>query len=63
MVRGRMRAEIGPAGRAEVVEIAAGESLRVEAGVRVRYANSFAEEAEYYAVCIPAFTLERAHRE
>ena len=63
MMRGRMRAELGPAGSAETIEVGAGETLRVEAGVRVRYANPFAEEAEYYAVCVPAFSLDKAHRE
>ncbi len=61
MVRGRMRVEIGA--EREVVELAAGETLRLEPGVRVSYANPFAEESEYYAICLPAFTLERAHRE
>ncbi len=63
MVRGRMRVEIGPPGSADVVELAAGETLRVEPGVRVCYANPFTDESEYYAVCLPAFALERAHRE
>ena len=63
MVRGRLRVEIGPEGAGETVELSAGETLRVEPGVRVCYANSFAEECEYYAICLPAFTLERARRE
>ena len=62
MVRGRMRVELGEGG-AEVVELAAGQSLWVEPGVRVRYANPFAEEGEYYALCVPAFAPDTAHRE
>jgi mannose-6-phosphate isomerase-like protein (cupin superfamily) len=58
MVRGRLRVEVG----AETVELAPGETLRVEPGVRVRYANPFAEPAEYYAICVPAFAPDRAGR-
>jgi mannose-6-phosphate isomerase-like protein (cupin superfamily) len=59
MVRGRLRVEVG----GETVELAAGQSIRVEPGVRVRYANPYEDECEYYALCVPAFTLERAHRD
>lgn len=61
MVRGRMRIEVGDEG--EVVELSAGESFWVEPDVRVRYANPFPEESEYYAVCMPAFSPELARRE
>lgn len=58
MIRGKTRVEL-PSG--EVV-LTAGESLFVPRGTRVRYANPFSEEAEYWSVCIPAFTPDRAHR-
>lgn len=58
MVRGRMRVEVG----AEVVELSAGQAIRCEPGIRVRYANPFAEESEYYAICLPAFSLETVGR-
>jgi len=59
MISGRKRIEIN----GETVEIAAGESLLVRKGSRVRYSNPFDEAAEYWSVCLPAFTPETVHRE
>lgn len=59
MVSGRKRVEID----GEAVEIGPGESLLVRSGSRVRYANPFDEPAVYWAVCRPAFTPDRVHRE
>ncbi len=59
MVRGRLRIEVD----GEPVELAAGHALWVEPGVTVRYGNPYDEECEYYAICIPAFSPEAAHRE
>jgi mannose-6-phosphate isomerase-like protein (cupin superfamily) len=59
MVRGRLRVEVG----GDVVELAAGESIRIEPRVRVRYGNPYAEECEYYAICVPAFSPETVNRE
>jgi mannose-6-phosphate isomerase-like protein (cupin superfamily) len=61
MVRGTMRIEIGA--EPEVVELAAGQSIVIEPGVRVRYSNPFDAENEYYAVCLPAFSPEAAKRD
>ena len=44
-------------------DVAAGQTILCEAGERVRYGNPFAEEAEYWAVCAPAFSSEAVHRE
>lgn len=44
-------------------DVAAGETVLVEAGERIRYANPFGEECEYWAVCAPAFSPETVHRE
>ena len=41
----------------------AGETVLVEAGERIRYSNPFDVEAEYWAVCAPAFSPEMAHRQ
>lgn len=59
MVRGRMHIEA----RDDVVELGAGEAFWIEPGVRVRYSNPYDEESEYFAVCMPAFSPELAHRE
>ena len=58
MVRGKMRVEIA----GDVVEVAAGQAIWTEPGTTVRYSNPHPEENEYFAVCIPAFTVERAGR-
>jgi mannose-6-phosphate isomerase-like protein (cupin superfamily) len=59
VVRGRVRVEI----EGDPVEVAAGEAIWTPAGLRVHFANPFDEEAEYYAICMPAFAPELAHRE
>jgi len=59
MIRGRMRIEV----EGEVVELAAGSAFFVERGAKVRYSNPFDEESEYWAVCVPAFSPELAHRD
>ncbi len=66
MVRGTMRVELHgapgkPAG--EVVELRAGQALWIEPGVRVRYSNPSREENEYFAVCLPAFSPDKARRD
>jgi mannose-6-phosphate isomerase-like protein (cupin superfamily) len=58
VVRGRMRVEVG----AESVEVAAGQAIWTEPRATVRYSNASDAESEYFAVCIPAFTPERAGR-
>lgn len=58
MVKGRKRIVI----EGEPIELSAGESLLVSKGTLVEYSNPFEEEAEYWSVCIPAFSPERVHR-
>ena len=59
MVRGKLRVDLpdGP------IDLAAGEVIRVEPGVRVRYSNPFTEDNEYYAICLPAFSIDTVHRD
>lgn len=59
VVRGRVQVEVGD----EKVAVGAGEAIWTPAGVRVRHSNPFDEENEYYAICVPAFSPERANRE
>ena len=59
MVRGRKKIEIN----GETVTLKSGQSLLVKKGSRVKYSNPFQEEAEYWAVCMPAFSLESVNRE
>lgn len=59
VVRGTMRIEHD----GMKIDIYAGETVLVEAGERIRYSNPFSEESEYWAVCVPAFSPDTAHRE
>lgn len=47
----------------EKVIVEAGQSILVKAGSRVRYSNPFAEECEYWSICIPAFSMDTVNRE
>lgn len=47
----------------EEIILGKGESIIVKSGTRVRYSNPFDEPVEYMSFCIPAFTLEKVHRE
>jgi len=59
MVRGKKQIEID----GETIVLAAGESLLIRKGARIQYSNPYDEEAEYWSVCVPAFTIEGVHRE
>ena len=59
IVRGRKQIEID----GEIVTLKVGESLLVRKGARVRYSNPFKEEAEYWSVCVPAFSIDLVNRE
>ncbi len=59
MVSGRKEIEID----GDVVVIGKGESILIQRGARIRYANPFDEPAEYYSVCLPAFSPQSVHRE
>jgi mannose-6-phosphate isomerase-like protein (cupin superfamily) len=58
MVRGRLVVEHG----GQRTEVGPGESVLVTQGTTVSYANPFAAECEYWAVCVPAFAVARAGR-
>lgn len=62
MVRGTMRIELGEGGD-EVVELRAGQAIWIEPDVKVRYANPYEVENEYFAICLPAFSPELARRD
>ncbi len=44
-------------------EVAAGQAIIVRAGEWVRYSTPAAGGAEYLAVCLPAFSPDRVHRD
>lgn len=45
------------------VDVGPGEAVLCRAGERVRYSNPADAEAEYWAVCAPAFSPEAARRD
>jgi mannose-6-phosphate isomerase-like protein (cupin superfamily) len=45
------------------VDVHAGEAVIARRGERVRYATPLSEEAEFIAVCEPAFSPETVHRD
>lgn len=47
----------------ETIILEAGQSIKIEKGVRVQYSNPFENECEYLAVCLPAFAIELVNRE
>lgn len=47
----------------EIVILQAGESIKINKGTRVQYANPFEEAVEYLSVCFPAFSPDLVHRE
>jgi len=46
-----------------LVVLQPGETLLIPRGTRVRYSNPFEEPADYWSVCIPAFSPETVQRE
>lgn len=60
MIRGRMQIELDGD---EHIVLNAGETFVSKKGTKVRYSNPFDEDGEYWAICIPAFNVERASRE
>jgi ethanolamine utilization protein EutQ len=49
--------------RAGAVDVRAGQAVIAHRGEWVQYSTPEPEGAEYVAVCLPAFSLEMAHRE
>ena len=45
------------------MDVRAGQAVTARRGEWVRYSTPGPEGAEYIAVCVPAFTLEAAHRD
>jgi mannose-6-phosphate isomerase-like protein (cupin superfamily) len=59
MIKGKQLIEID----GEKIVLNPGESVFVKKNTTVRYSNPFDEMAEYWSVCIPAFTIEGVNRE
>lgn len=59
IIKGKKQFEID----GEIVVLEAGESIKIDKGVRIRYSNPFSESCEYLAICLPAFSMELVNRE
>jgi mannose-6-phosphate isomerase-like protein (cupin superfamily) len=59
MISGNKQIEID----GEIIVLHPGESIYIKKNIRVRYSNPFDEPAEYWSVCIPAFTPVGVKRE
>jgi mannose-6-phosphate isomerase-like protein (cupin superfamily) len=46
-----------------VVEVVAGQAIITHPGEWVQYSTPESEGAEYLAVCLPAYSMETAHRD
>jgi quercetin dioxygenase-like cupin family protein len=58
MIRGKMRVLVN--GVEHI--LGAGEVILCNKGASVQYSNPFDTENEYWAVCVPAFTVDSARR-
>lgn len=59
VLAGRLRVEH----RGGAMDVGAGQAVVVRRGEWVRYSTPDPEGAEYVAVCLPAFSLDAAHRD
>ena len=59
VIKGKKKIEVS----GEQIVLSPGESIRIKKGIRVRYSNPFEEPCEYLAICLPAFDIQKAHRE
>lgn len=58
-----LRGELQVETRSATHKVAAGQAIVVNAGEWVRYSTPGAEGADYLAVCLPAFSPQRVHRD
>jgi len=47
----------------ETIILEAGQSIKIEKNTRVQYSNPFVEPCEYFAICLPAFSIDAVNRE
>lgn len=47
----------------ETIVLEAGQSIKINRGIRVQYSNPFDKACEYIAICTPAFSMELVNRE
>jgi ethanolamine utilization protein EutQ len=60
VLRGKMRILVD---ENESIELHAGNSITISKNVPVQYSNPYQEECEYWAICLPAFSVDYAGRQ
>jgi quercetin dioxygenase-like cupin family protein len=58
-----LKGTVRVAHRGGVFEVKAGQAIVTHPGEWVQYSTTETEGAEYVAICLPAFSMERAHRD
>ena len=59
IIKGKKRFTI----EGDIVDVEAGQSIKIQKHTRVQYSNPFNTACEYLAICLPAFSIDLAHRE
>ena len=59
VVRGMLRVTT----KSETIDVRAGQAIVTHAGEWVQYSTPEPDGAEYFAVCVPAFSMETVHRD
>ena len=59
IIKGKKRFNI----EGDIVVLEAGQSIKIQQGVRIQYSNPFDNECEYLAICLPAFSIGLVNRE
>ncbi len=59
VVRGMLRV----ASKSGIVDVHAGQAVVAHAGEWVQYSTPEPEGAEYFAICMPAFSMDTVHRD
>jgi ethanolamine utilization protein EutQ len=59
VLKGTLRVEYN----AGSLDVQAGQAVRAQAGEWVRYSTPNEGGAEYIAICLPAFSMEKVHRD
>lgn len=59
VIKGKKQIEIGN----EKIILNPGESILIKKGTSVRYSNPFENPVEYISICIPAFSIDKVHRD
>jgi hypothetical protein len=63
VINGMLRVEFPEENGESSIDVHAGQAVVTHRGQWVRYSTPDADGAEYVAICVPAFTLDAAHRD